>query len=132
MKLEKIGSTCFFASPTAVPVKAGGALSVVFGGEGHLVLNREHTLSLKDGVFPIPVSLLKEGENTLSLSTKEGALSSEGLTLRDGVVSPSGISPEALLPALFKELRRLDRALASQAQDITLLKEKTKERALFS
>ena len=132
MKLEKIGNVCFFASPVSISVKKGGALSVIYNGEGHLVLNREHTLALKDGVFRIPFSLLKEGENTLSLSSKEGALSSEGLTLRDGAVSPSGISPEALLPALFKELRRLDRALTSQAQDITLLKEKTKERALFS
>lgn len=132
MKLEKIGSTCFFASPTAVPVKAGSSLSVVFGGEGHLVLNREHTLSLKDGVFRIPVSFLKEGENTLSLSTKEGALRSEGLTLRDGTVFPSGISAEDYLPVLFKELRRLDGALSAQAKEIAALKEKTKERALFS
>jgi len=54
MKLEKIGSVCFFASPTPIPVKKNGALSVIYGGQGHLVLNREHTLSQRDGVFRIP------------------------------------------------------------------------------
>ena len=132
MKLEKIGNACFFASPATVPVKAGGALSVVFSGEGHLVFNREHTLSLRDGVFRIPFSLFKEGENTLSLSTREGSLASESLTLKEGAVFPSGISAEVYLPALFKELRRIDGALKAQAEEIAALKEKTKERALFS
>ena len=132
MKLEKIASLCFFASSVPVPVKAGGTLAVIFDGSGHLVLNKTHTLAPHDGVFRIPVSLLKEGENTLSLSTERGVLSSEGLIFEGGTVRPSGFSAEKYLPLLFKELRRLDRALSAQAEEISILKEKTKERALFS
>ena len=132
MKLEKIASLCFFASSAPVPVKAGGTLAVIFDGRGHLVLNKTHTLTLHDGIFRIPLSLLKEGENTLSLSTEKGTLASEGLVFEVGTVRPAGVSAEEYLPALFKELRRLDRALSAQAEEITALKEKTKERALFS
>ena len=132
MKLETLSNLCFFASPTPSSVKKGGTLSIIFEGKGHLVLNGRHAFSLSDGVFKIPHALLKEGENTLSIASPEGSFSVESLTVKDGLVFPSGIRSEVYLPLLFKEVRRLKDALRAQAEEICVLKEKTKERTLFS
>ncbi len=132
MKLEKTDSLCLFVSPTPSPVKAGGMLSIVFDGDGHLLLNGKHTFTPKDGAFLIPHRLLSEGENTLSLSSGSGSTPCEGLSVRDGLITPSGIGERDAVRLLFSEVLRLRTALQRQAKEICILQEKTKERTLFS
>ena len=132
MKLEKTDSLCLFVSPAPSPLKAGGTLSVVFDGKGHLLLNGKHSLAAKDGVFLIPHRLLSEGENTLSYSSENGSIPCEGLSVREGLITPSGISEKDAVRLLFGEVLRLRAALREQAKEICILQEKTKERTLFS
>lgn len=132
MKLEKLDRMCLFASPTALPVKAGGMLAVVYDGKGHLLLGGKHPITLKDGVFFIPHRLLCEGENTLSLSSEEGSIPCESLTVKDGLITPTGICEKEGLRLLLGEVLHLRAALQKQAKEIRTLQEKTRERTLFS
>ena len=138
MKLERIGSLCFFAAPTPVVFKREGFLAIVYAGEGHLILNGKHSIALSDGVFRIPLRLLRDGENTLSLSSKEGSLRVESIVKENGAATPVGISADDALRLAFGEILRLRGALNEQAKDVCALKEKTekleksKKRTLFS
>ena len=132
LTLKKTAGFYHFKERITKSLKDADVICLDFSEGGTLLLNGTHSVLSENGVFKLLPSRLREGENTLSYVNGKNAFLTEGVLLKDGTLSPSGLMKEAYLVALMNEVERIAEREEKASHEIHSLKEKTKERALFS
>ena len=118
---------CCFADRKAQTVN-GSHLSLHFPEEGILLLNGKSRYSTCDKSISIPISALREGENTLVFHANGITFRTEGIFRRKKTFLPCGIDEQELLFALTKEFRTIRAQLSHLEKEIAEYAQK----ALFS
>lgn len=132
LTLKKTAGFYHFKERSGKLLRDADVICLSFPEGGSLLLNGTHSLLSENGIFKLLPSRLQEGENTLSYVSDKGAFLTEGLLVKEGLLSPSGLMKERYLLALMNEIDRIAIREDEASGDIEALKQKTKERVLFS
>ena len=111
------GALCLLAERSPKEVQ-GNRLVLRFPTDGSVYIGGQEPIQTQNGAATVPLSALKEGENTVRFRTGGKEWRTEGILRRQKTLSPCGISEEERFCALLDERQKLLARLDALEKDV--------------